>query len=87
MKMVLSYMNFVLHLEVKPKIFHFVFQFIKTRMAFWVHGLFQFKYGEKSDYVTKLDILINGSIKNGTNVQAIDNTLKDLSPSLPRKCP
>ena len=56
-------------------------------MAFWVHGLFQYKYDEKSDYVAKSDILINASIKSGTNVQAIDNMLKELSPSLPRKCP
>ena len=56
-------------------------------MAFWVHGLFQYTYDEKSDYVTKLDIMINGSIKNGTNAQAIDNRLKELPPSLPRNCP
>ena len=34
---------------------------------------------KKSDYVTKLDTMINGDIMNGTFVETTDNTLKELS--------
>ena len=42
LKMVVSYLNFVFHIELKVKskykILNFVFQFIKNTMALWVHG-------------------------------------------------
>ena len=34
---------------------------------------------KKSDYVTKSDTMINGSIMKGTYVRTTDNTLKELS--------
>ena len=82
--MILNYLNFVLHLKVKPKSrnknLNFVVSLLKTRMALWVQGLCQYKYDEKPDYVTELDIMVDGSIMKGTNIQAIDSTLKELSP-------
>ena len=42
LQMVVSYLNFVFHIELKViskyKILNFVFQFIKNTMALWVHG-------------------------------------------------
>ena len=34
---------------------------------------------KKSDYVTKLDTMINDGIMNGTYIETIDNSLKELS--------
>ena len=43
LQMVVSYLNFVFHIELKVKskykILNFVFQFIKNTMALWVHGV------------------------------------------------
>ena len=42
LQMVVSYLNFVFHIELKVKskykILNFVFQLIKNTMALWVHG-------------------------------------------------